>query len=305
MPTQLTKLRLSELSGVDGAANEAEGWIVLKSREIKADLERFEKRIVGLNDLLVSEDADMYFNDAPESVRKAREAVADFLDQGLEVVEEPTDTKKSIGDRVKELFGVEKAGVQPVVGAEGATREEVERVTPAEVSSSGEAAGQGPTEDQGKDELGRDAEGKVVAEQDPDNRKYVIRGEADGSAGDRVQPIVGAPAETREQVERVTPAEVSSSGEAAGQGPTEDQGKDELGRDDEGKKVSEAITKAFEENVSPLAEAVGAMLERIENLEKGTATRAGIDPDLESGFEEDSLASTFRKVANGSKAVLK
>jgi hypothetical protein len=299
MATRLTKLRLNEISGVDDPANEQPGWIVAKSREFKTEIEDLERSVVALHELLASRDLDVYLDDAPAEVTKAREELIGHIAKDLEDDEEQEVSGKVI-DKIRNLFGVEKSGnpIQPIVGAPAQTREEVDRVTPAEI------VGRHTTEDQGSDELGRDEEGNQVAPpvsgaHEPDDGQI---------AGRANQPIIGAPGETREEVDRVTPAETSSSSEDR---VTEDQGADELGRDDEGNQVAPPVTqpeelkKALRDELEPLREAMGAVVERIEDLEKAAARQTGLPGQDFGHYEDDSLAGAFRKAAHGQKVTLR
>jgi hypothetical protein len=309
MGTRLTKLRLNEISGVDDPANAAPDWIVAKSAEFKTEIEDVEKAVIGLHELLGSQEVALYLGD-DEDVAKARDALLEKIDADIEEVPEEEETRGVIS-KVKEIFGVEKTGkgIQPIVGAPAATREEVDRVTPAEVSST--TTQYEPTEDQGKDELGRDEDGKQVAPPISDGSGKG-KGKNKVVAGNPNQPVLGAPGETRAEVDRVTPAETSASTEDR---VTEDQGKDELGRDEDGKKVSEPITQpedlakavgdVFADQLEPFKQALEGVLDRLENVEKAAATSRGLDVDEDHAYDQDSLGGAFAKAARGAKVNLR
>jgi len=111
-------MKWAEISGVDAGANEAPGWLLQKSAEFGDEVEEFEKSIVSLYESLGSEAAKLYFEDAPEEVKKAVSAVHDHLDEGLEDDgedddgEEGTVEKSSLIDKLRKALGgepVEKA----------------------------------------------------------------------------------------------------------------------------------------------------------------------------------------------------
>jgi hypothetical protein len=316
MATRLSKLRLNEISGVDEPANDAPNWIVAKSAEFKAEIDDIERAVVGAYELLSSPEVSLYLGDAPGDVTKARDELIDHLEKDLEEVEEPTETRKGVTQKLREIFGVEKSGnpIQPIVGAPAATREEVDRVTPAEVSSATEDR---VTEDQGADELGRDEDGKQVAPPISDGRQTGRSGKrgkkGETVAGNPNQPIVGAPAETREQVDRVTPAETASSSEDR---VTEDQGADELGRDEEGDQVAPPVTPPEEfakavgdtiaDELQPLKGAIEGILDRLEDVEKAAAGSRGLyEEEVEKAADGDSLAGAFARAAHGQRVNLR
>lgn len=130
MPTRMSELKIKELSGVDGPANELPGWIVAKSAEWKDEVREFEKQICGTYDGLTSEAADLYFGKAPEDVEKARHTLAEYMAKDMEVnVPEtedgetdgetevkPEPTRKSIAKRIQEVFTgpeIEKSDSDP------------------------------------------------------------------------------------------------------------------------------------------------------------------------------------------------
>lgn len=169
MATRLTKLRLTEISGVDDPAHEIPGWIVAKSADWRADVEQFEKDIVGLYEGLTGGSADLYLNDAPDEVNKARDVLAVHLAKGLEDVEDEEEedeepARKRVVAKMREIFGVEKDASEDTeddeeeadgeeVAKESGSESEEELEEDEEVDDEGETvAKESETEDEDEDE---------------------------------------------------------------------------------------------------------------------------------------------------------
>lgn len=314
--TRLTNLRISELSGVDDPANQAPDWIVAKAREFRQDVSNIEKAVTGLYELLDSDEVELYMADAPDFVEKAREALRDHLASGLEDAED-NDEQEGLMKRLSKIF---KSGEpnQPVLGAPGATREQVDRVTPAEAHEGDD--GPDVTEDQGQDELEGGSQ-RVVGTGVPE---YDDDATVDGTT----QEPLGAPAATREAVSRITPAE----------GPkdpvrTEDQGADELGAEgpqgtshtsgqgtshtdandgtshsgEGAEDIAKAVGSVLQAELTPLREAIAAIADRQEALEKASAGPYALDGQDGSygGTEDPGLHGAIMKAVHGGKVVLR
>lgn len=228
MATRLKKLRVREISGVDDPANEHPDWIVAKATGFKQEVEEFEKEIGDGFDILDGEAMELYLSDAPDDVRKAAEKLLEHLSKDVEdddevedgseadEVEEPT--RKSLGQRLREMAGVKKSADDE----EDADEDEDE--SDEEGSEDEDESGDEDFEDEGDDEGDDDVE-KAFGGIDPDQLAAAIESVVDarfdqhmakaaGSYEDEVaREAVVSVADRLEAVEKHLSARTSLDGE--------------------------------------------------------------------------------------------
>jgi len=326
MSTRLTNLKVNEISGVDDPANELPDWLVAKSKEWKNDMARFQDEIGGLYDGITSDEADLYFQSAPDEVVKARQTLALHMARDVEE-SEAQPTRKSIGDRLAGLFkGTSGVPNQPVIGTPAKTRtEDAERVTPA-------MAPYHPEEQTGPD--------PQVTVPSPQGVSGTAVNEYSGDevAGVPNQPVVGTPAKTRtEDAERVTPAmapyhpeeqtgpdpqQISdprdpNAGEQSKGGDQEAESAEDVDNDTgqpkgkaqgKGGKVKKSADQVFAEvlaeQLAPVIESVGAIADRLENVEKASAASQSLEEQDFYGEPVTDLEKAARAAMNGRKVTL-
>lgn len=360
MATRLKKLRVKEISGVDDPANEAPGWLMMKSRNALAELDRFEKEIGGLHDGLVAPSADVYFADAPDEVIKARADLVSYLAEDVEEDPDPTPTQKSLGQRFSELF---KAGAYDEPGPDsdqtptGLLNEGAEAESSAPRVDSipgdpegGEAPGAGQdkqehldlsqgTEGASEDKYGREVDdktGEVVepsgepgnepdtepadgGTKDPDELREAEEESSseseeepsDESVGEEVEfasdKAEAAAAKLPDGVE-LTPGGGSGADGAYTVKDIKEHAEDESD-DDAVEKMAKSVAGVLEEQLEPIKEAVIALADRTENLEKSAASRQGItlddvDPAMPDEAGEVGIAKALNVALRKGKVTL-
>lgn len=100
MSTELQKLEIDEVSGVDAPAHGIGGWMVMKNGDVQAST---EAQLAAVYATLAGADV---IAAAPEDVRKAAQLVADFAERQLSAPE----PEPSLIEKMKTLF----KGKQPV-----------------------------------------------------------------------------------------------------------------------------------------------------------------------------------------------
>lgn len=262
MATRIKKLKWQEISEVDAAANEAKGWIIQKAAKEAGD---FETAIVELQKALASDSAELFFENADEKVRKAVDRVLKHLDENLEETDDDDETDDSDEDEPVEK---EKRGLAKL----------------KEIFSLAKAEEDETTEDNEAEETDESVEEDESTEED----KTDETSDDDGVEKDKKK----APKEEDDEEDE------------------EDGGDDEDEEDASGKKkvkknkleksaVSE-IVNAVKEELDPIREAVGALADRTENLEKHAAGRTSLmGQDGSEDEDEDDERAGLHKAITG------
>lgn len=273
MATHLKKVRIDELSGVDEAANDTRGWIMQKAKgNLKAAMEAMEKSVVSTFEGLTAEETQAYLADAPNEVKDAHELLTKHIGNDLEDDEadaepskdEPeTPTRKSIKETLQGIFG-------PV------SKDSAPAETPEE-----------PAEDPNAPPS---AETPV---EDPPEEP------ADPAANPDAEPPAEEPPASDVTQEADQPSELAATGEPAGEAEAV-QAPD--GQEDEQSDLVKSLSSVFEEQLAPMREAVVALADRTESLEKRSAGRAGLTgQDLmdepTEGVQEGGLSKALRVAA--------
>lgn len=97
MATQLTKLQMEEISGVDSPANEQPGWLVMKSADTQG-ADNIEAGAAALYSTLAA--ADQFLTAAPDEIAKAKDTLATYCETLL-LDPEPRVT---LADKVRGIF---------------------------------------------------------------------------------------------------------------------------------------------------------------------------------------------------------
>lgn len=368
MATRLKKLRVKEISGVDDPANEAPGWLMMKSRNALAELDRFEKEIGGIHDGLVGASADAYFADAPDEVIKARADLVSYLAEDVEEDPDPTPTQKSLGERFSDLF---KAGAYDEPGPDSDQVPTGTLDEGAEAESSAPRVESMPGDPEGGEPVGagQDYQGALDladGEQGVTRDKYDREVGPDGEVRGEDAPDAGAEAEAEADEKDGAPDE--SDEDESEQSESEPKPKDETSDDnesDEGEtaeveftgakaeaaaaklpdsveleagggsgaggaytaadikglaadadksdenveKMAKSVASVLEAQLEPIKEAVVALADRTENLEKSAAGRQGItlddvDPSIPDAAGETGIAKALGVALREGKVTL-
>lgn len=228
--TKLTKLRMDELSGVDAGSNLSPGWIVEKSKAVKADVESFEKAIVGIFDGLASDDADLFFSDASDEIVKARKDVLEFIAKDLvEEEAETAETEEPTGPlaKFKAMFKTS----------------DTETETETETSES---------------------------------------------------------AETETETDTETDTEETDTETETEETETETETDTAKAREEERDELIKGLATAVQAELEPIRDSVGALVDRVVDIEKFTARRSGLDgqesveTDDDSASEEGHITKALR-----------
>lgn len=255
MATELQKLQVNELSGVEHPANEAPGWLVMKSADereaLLKEVDRMESDFAILYASLKA--VEGYLGDAPEEVTAAEKALVGYVESlfsdgdGTDPEPDPTDTNDSAPEdtTVKTADTTRRSLTELIFG-------NVEKDADVDIDT----------------DVEKDADTGVF-DQEADVEK-----DADTET-DEVEKDAEAEAEAEAEVEK-----------DADEAPADDDNGlvEVLSRLAQGQ---EDLAKNLGGDIGALRDALVSTIERVERLE---VRKTGLDPDVDTAIEKSGIS---------------